>query len=129
MNLTQTAPGRWPEWLTRRRRGLGRPSLGLLVLGVLMPAVAVAQPVQPFRAVAAASVLMLLPGLAVGRLMRLDDPCLFMLVAVSSSLALTVLTSTLLMYADIWSWQLTLVLLGIITAATSGVAGLSGRPT
>jgi hypothetical protein len=128
VKLTQTGPDTWPEWWSRRLRRLGRPSLGLLALGVLMPTVAVAQPVQPFRAVAAASMLMVLPGLAVGRLMRLDDPYLLLLVAVSSSLALTVLTSTLLMYAGVWSWQLTLVLLGLVTAATSAVTSMNGGP-
>jgi hypothetical protein len=126
---TPSAPGTWAEWWDQRPRGLRRPSLGLLVLGVVMPAVAVAQPVQPFRAVAAASVLVLLPGLAVAMLMRLDDPPLLALVAVSVSLALTVLTSALLMYAGLWSWQLTLGLLGLVTVATAAAAGAGRGPT
>ena len=129
MKTSEAGPGAGPEWLDGPRRGIERTSLVLLVLGVLMPAVAIAQPAQPFRAVAAASLLMLLPGLAVARLMRPEDPFLFVLVAVASSLALTVLTSTLLMYLGIWSWQLTLVLLGLVTAATARSAAMSGEPT
>jgi hypothetical protein len=118
-------------WSTRLRR-VERPSAGLIGLAglaVLMPLVAAMQPVQPIRALAAASVLMVLPGLAVARLLRLADPVLLVLVSVAGSLALTVLTSTSLMYADIWSWQLTLVLLGAITLVLDAVVWLADAPT
>ena len=88
----------------------------LVALGVLLPLVAVVQPIQPIRALAAEGLLLLLPGLAVARLLRPGDAILFVVVAFAASLALSVLTATGLMYAGIWSWQLTLVLLGVITA-------------
>jgi hypothetical protein len=106
-----------------------RSSAALVALGILMPLLAALQPAQPIRALAAAAVLLLLPGVAVARLLRLGDPVLFLLASTSVSLALTVLTSTGLMYAGIWSWQLTLALLGAVTVAVAVVTGLTELPT
>lgn len=114
----------WRAWPSQMERG----SAWLLALGVLMPLLAAIQPIQPVRALAAASLLLLLPGLAVARLLRMGDAIVFLLVAFSSSLALAVLTSTGLMYAGIWSWQLTLVSLGAITAVVAGITGLADVP-
>ena len=71
---------------------------------------------------------MLLPGIAVARLLRLGDPILFLAMVPAVSLALTVLTSTGLMYVGIWSWQLTLALLGVVTAVVAAVTGLGDSP-
>jgi hypothetical protein len=104
-----------------------RASSGLAALGVLMPLLAMVQPAQPIRALAAASMVTLLPGAAVARLVRLRDPLLVLVAVPSTSLALTVLMSTGLMYAGIWTWQLTLALLGVVTvAAATGL--VRGRP-
>lgn len=102
-----------------------RSSAGLVGLGILMPVLAALEPAQPIRALAAAGVLLLLPGVAVARFLRLDDPVLFLVASTSVSLALTVLTSTGLVYAGIWSWQLTLALLGAVTVAVAVVTGLT----
>jgi hypothetical protein len=106
-----------------------RSSAGLVGLGILMPVLAALEPAQPIRALAAAGVLLLLPGVAVARFLRLGDPVLFLVASTSVSLALTVLTSTGLMYAGIWSWQLTLALLGAVTVAVAVVTGLTELPT
>jgi hypothetical protein len=106
-----------------------RSSAALVALGILMPLLAALQPAQPIRALAAAGVLLLLPGVAVARFLRLGDPVLFLVASTSVSLALTVLTSTGLMYAGIWSWQLTLALLGAVTVAVAVVTGLTEAPT
>ena len=119
-----------PAATVRARLGqMDRSSAGLVGLGILMPLLAVIQPVQPIRALAAAGVLLLLPGVAVARFLGLVDSILLLVVAVSISLALTVLTSTSLMYADIWSWQLTLALLGAITVGVAAVTGLASIRT
>lgn len=102
-----------------------RSSAGLVGLGILMPVLAALEPAQPIRALAAAGVLLLLPGVAVARFLRLDDPVLFLVASTSVSLALTVLTSTGLVYAGIWSWQLTLALLGAVTVVVAVVTGLT----
>jgi hypothetical protein len=106
-----------------------RSSAALVGLGILMPLLAALEPAQPIRALAAAGVLLLLPGVAVARLLRLGDPVLFLVASTSVSLALTVLTSTGLMYTGIWSWQLTLALLGAVTVAVAVVTGLTEVPT
>jgi hypothetical protein len=106
-----------------------RSSAGLVGLGILMPVLAALEPAQPIRALAAAGVLLLLPGVAVARFLRVGDPVLFLVASTSVSLALTVLTSTGLMYAGIWSWQLTLALLGAVTVAVAVVTGLTEVPT
>lgn len=117
-------PGGKHETTWRARLGRAEaPTVWLVGLGVLMPVLAATQPVQPIRAVAAASILMLLPGLAVARLLRLKDPLLLLAVVPSVSLALTVLASTGLMYAGVWSWQLTLGLLGVATVAAAALTG------
>jgi hypothetical protein len=113
-----------PHSLLARQGKMDKLSAGLVALGVLLPLVAVAQPVQPVRALAAASVVMLLPGAAVVRLVRLRDPLLVLVAVPSTSLALTVLVSTGLMYVGSWTWQLTLALLGGLTAAVAAASGL-----
>jgi hypothetical protein len=118
-----------PATSWRARLGqMDRSSAGLVALGVLMPLVAATQPVQPLRALAAAGVLMCLPGLAVARLLGLRDPLLFLAVVPAASLALTALAATGLMYAGVWSWQLTLGLLGLVTVVVAAVSGLGDAP-
>lgn len=113
----------------RARLGqMERWSAGLVALGVLMPLLAAAQPVQPVRALAAAGVLVCLPGLAVARLLHLRDPLLFLAVVPAVSLAMTALASTALMYAGVWTWQLTLGLLGVVTVVVAAVTGLGDSP-
>lgn len=124
-----TPENRRPTTWRIRQGQVERISAGLVVLGVLMPLIAAMQPVQPIRALAAASVLMLLPGIAVARLLRVGDPILFLAMVPAVSLALTVLTSTSLMYVGIWSWQLTLALLGVVTAAVAAVTRPAEVPT
>ena len=123
-------PANRPAGTWRERLGLlERTSAALVALGVLMPLLAAAQPVQPIRALAAASVLLCLPGLAVARLLRLGDPLLLLAVVPSVSLALTVLAATGLMYAGVWSWQLTLALLGVVTVAVAAATRPGDAPS
>jgi hypothetical protein len=118
--VSSSAPERRLSWPPQWKRESGC----LVAAGVLTPLLVVMQPSQPIRAVAAASLLLLLPGLAVARVVNLGDAIMLPFVAVSVSLALTVLTSTGLMYAGIWSWQLTLLVLGVITAAVGALTAL-----
>jgi hypothetical protein len=106
-----------------------RRSAVLVGLGLAMPLLTFLDPVQPLRAIAAGSVLLVLPGTAVARRLHFSDPLLFLVVTVTVSLALTVLTSTALAYAGVPSWQLTLVLLGLATAAVAGATGLAEVPS
>jgi hypothetical protein len=120
-----TATFRPPSWPSRLRH-LDRRSAVLVGLALTMPVITFLDPVQPLRAIAAGSVLLVLPGAAVARYLRLSDPLLFLVVTVAASLALTVLTSTALAYAGLASWHLTLLLMGLATAVMAGATGLAG---
>lgn len=109
-----------------RRLGIDREAAMLAGAGVLLPALLVLEPVQPVRALAAITLLMVLPGLALARLLQVPGLVLTALVTVSASLALVVLTSMAAMYAGVWSWQLCLVLLGAVTVALT-LGGLLRR--
>lgn len=113
-----------PTW-SARLEGADRQSALLVGFGLLAPLLAVLEPVQPLRALAACAVLMVLPGLALARLLRLRDPVLVCVVAVAASLAATVLVSTALFYAGLWSWQLSLGLIGALTAAIAATSALA----
>lgn len=121
----QTLPAR-PRQPLRRLLGVHRGSMCLIALGLLLPILVVLEPPQPMRSLAAASVLMVLPGLALAQLLGLRDLVLSVVVTVASSLALTVLTSTGLLYAGVYSWQLCLVLVGLITAGVAGTTVARG---
>lgn len=103
------------------------PLVVTLVLGgLLMPPLAALEPVQPIRALAAASLLLVLPGLAVTKLLRLREPLLAVAVTVAASAALTVLVSTALFYASVWTWQVSLLLLGLFTAVVATASTYRG---
>ena len=59
-----------------------------------------------------------------GWVVRLQDPLLVLVAVPATSLALTVLMSTGLMYVGIWTWQLTLGLLGVVTVSAAAAPGL-----
>lgn len=110
----------WP----RRLVETDAPAAAMIAAAVLLPLVAVLQPPQPVQALAAVAVLLALPGLALTRLLRLEEPLLATAFTVAASCALTVLVSTALFYASVWSWQAVLVLLGLVTVLATAV-GLS----
>jgi hypothetical protein len=99
-----------------RLRRLDRGSGELAAAGAVLPLLLLAQPLQPARALAAVAVILVLPGLAAVRALGLRDPMLVLAAVPAVSLASTVVVATALMYADVWSWQLTIVLLGAGTA-------------
>lgn len=103
-----------------------RRSVLLVELSVLLPLLAILESGPVVRAAAAATVMLVLPGLALARLLRLDDRVLFVLVTVTGSLATAVVVTTGLMYAGLWSWQLSLGLLGGGAAVAALLTGPGG---
>ena len=85
---------------------------GLAALGLALPLLAAIEPFQPLRALAAATVLGLLPGLGMARLTGVRDVPLFVVIALAGSVGVTVLASSALTYAGIWTWQLALFVIG-----------------
>lgn len=84
---------------------------GLAVLGASAAAVCAAQIHSPIRAVIALVMIMVGPGGAVVLALDLDDPLLEWATTVALSLAISALTSTILLYAHVWSLPLALGLL------------------
>jgi len=70
---------------------------------------------SPLRVALVAIFLLVCPGLALVRLLRLDDPLLELTLAVAFSLALAGLVAVALLYADLWSPGAGLVILVVIT--------------
>jgi uncharacterized membrane protein len=91
-------------------------SLLLLEFAVLAgPTLAMAP--SPVRVMVAVLLVGVVPGYAIVRPLRLEAHDITMLLAVACSLSITVLVSTALIYATIWSWPLCAVVLALVTAA------------
>ncbi|WP_346927618.1 hypothetical protein [uncultured Arthrobacter sp.] len=86
--------------------GLGAIVLSLVtVLG--LPA--------PLQAVAAITVLVLLPGQALARLMQVSDLALGAVLVLALGLATLTVVSTAMFYLAVWSWQACVLTMGVIT--------------
>lgn len=100
-----------PGWLA----GLERTRLRMLQLTLVLVAVAMLQPPQPIRFLVVAAVLAA-PGVALAWLLSPPDPVLFTLVTVSAALAIAVVVSTGLLYVGVSSWQVSLLVVGLLAA-------------
>lgn len=87
--------------------GLAAVALSLLTLVGLLP--------TPLQTVAAAAVLILLPGQALARLTPVTDIALATLLVLALGLATLTAVSTALFYLAVWSWQACVVAMGVIT--------------
>lgn len=74
---------------------------------------------SPFRSLISLSFLLLAPGLAVARLLRLDDRLMQLSLALALSLALDALVATLLLYANAWSVESIFFILAYLTFVTA----------
>ena len=71
------------------------------------------------RAAAVVTFVMVAPGYALVRLLRLDDPLLEAAVGVAASIALAVVVSTVALYGDVWSPTAVLVALAVIAVGAA----------
>ncbi|MEW1812587.1 hypothetical protein AB0284_18010 [Pseudarthrobacter phenanthrenivorans] len=69
----------------------------------------------PLQAVAAAAVLILLPGQALARLTPVNDLALVALLVLALGLATLTAVSTAMFYLTVWSWQACVITMGVIT--------------
>jgi hypothetical protein len=76
---------------------------------------------SPARSGLVAAFLFLCPGLALVRLLRLEEPLLELTLAIAFSLALAGLVSLTLLYAHLWSPGAGLAILVAITIGGSGL--------
>lgn len=69
----------------------------------------------PLQAVAAAAILVLLPGYALARLTQVSDAALRVLLVLALGLAVLTAVSMAMFYLAVWSWQASVVTMGVIT--------------
>ena len=100
-----------------RRLPADRTGLTLLGLGILCPLLLLATPPQPLRAVLAIAMMGFLPGYALVRLAGVSEWFVVLVVSVAVSLSLSTVVSMGLLYASVWSWQLSVGLLGLVAVA------------
>lgn len=86
--------------------GLGTAALALLTL-VGLP--------TPLQTMAAAAVLILLPGQALARLTPVTDLALGTLLVLALGLATLAAVSTAMFYLAVWSWQACVISMAVIT--------------
>lgn len=92
----------------------------LLFSALLAGVLAFANLDSPLRAVIVLWFMLVCPGLALVRLIRLADPVAELAVGVAASVALATLVASALLYAGLWSPQAVLAVL--IGATVTGVA-------
>lgn len=96
-------------------RTISRPTMGIALTAVVLSVVSLLGLPTPIQAVAALLVLVLLPGQALTRLMRVSDFGLGALLVLALGLASLTAVSTAMFYLSVWSWQACVVTMGAIT--------------
>ena len=96
-------------------RTVSRPTMAIALKDVVLSAVSLLGLPTPIQAVTALLVLVLLPGQALTRLMRVTDLGLGALLVLALGLASLTAVSTAMFYLSVWSWQACVVTMGAIT--------------
>ena len=95
--------------------GVSRPTLALGLAALALSLVTLIGLPTPLQAVAATAVLVLLPGQALARLTRVTDLALGVVLVLALGLATLTAVSTAMFYLAVWSWQVCVVTMGVIT--------------
>ena len=95
--------------------GVSRPTVVLGLAAVALSLVTLLGLPTPLQAVAAITVLVLLPGQALARLTRVTDLALGAVLVLALGLATLTAVSTAMFYLTVWSWQACVVTMGAIT--------------
>ena len=96
-------------------RAISRPTMAIGLTALVLSAVSLLGLPTPIQAVTALLVLVLLPGQALTRLMRITDLGLGALLVLALGLASLTAVSTAMFYLSVWSWQACVVTMGAIT--------------
>ncbi|MFF2346160.1 hypothetical protein [Pseudarthrobacter sp. NPDC058119] len=96
-------------------RTVSRPTMAIALTAVVLSVVSLLGLPTPIQAVTALLVLVLLPGQALTRLMRVTDLGLGALLVLALGLASLTAVSTAMFYLSVWSWQACVVTMGAIT--------------
>jgi hypothetical protein len=93
-------------------------SIVLLAIAEATELIVFSEGTGPIRLIVGLAFVLLVPGLALARLLRLPaDLLTFMTIAIALSAAIDISIVLVLLYASIWSAQLALTVLTVITAA------------
>jgi len=95
--------------------GVSRPTVVLGLAAVALSLVTLLGLPTPLQAVAAITVLVLLPGQALARLTQVTDLALGAVLVLALGLATLTAVSTAMFYLTVWSWQACVVTMGAIT--------------
>jgi hypothetical protein len=95
--------------------GASRPTVALGLAAAALSVVTLVGLPTPLQAVAAAAVLVLLPGLALARLTQVTDVALSVLLVLALGFAALTAVSTAMFYLAVWSWQACVVTMASIT--------------
>ena len=95
--------------------GVSRPTVALGLAALVLSLVTLIGLPTPLQAVAAIAVLVLLPGQALVRLTQVSDLALGALLVLALGLATLTAVSTAMFYLAVWSWQVCVVTMGVIT--------------
>ncbi|MBT2567556.1 hypothetical protein J7I84_13785 [Arthrobacter sp. ISL-85] len=96
-------------------RGVSRPTMALGFGALVLSLATLLGLPTPLQTVAALIVLVLLPGQALTRLMRVTDLGLGALLVLALGLAALTAVSTAMFYLAVWSWQACVITMGAIT--------------
>jgi hypothetical protein len=99
--------------------GVSRATATLGLAAVALSVVTLIGLPTPLQTVAAVAVLVLLPGLALTRLLPVTDGALGALLVLALGLAVLTAVSTAMFYLTVWSWQACVVTMGVITVLAS----------
>ncbi len=95
--------------------GVSRHTMVLGLGAIVLSLVTVLGLPAPLQAVAAITVLVLLPGQALARLMQVSDLALGAVLVLALGLATLTVVSTAMFYLAVWSWQACVLTMGVIT--------------
>jgi hypothetical protein len=95
--------------------GMSGPAAMTALAAVVLSVATVAGLPAPLQAVAGLAILIVLPGFALVRLMPGTDPALRALLVPALGLAAVTAVSTVMFYLTIWSWQGSVVTMGVLT--------------
>jgi hypothetical protein len=95
--------------------GVSRHTMVLGLAALVLSLVTVVGLPTPLQAVAAITVLVLLPGQALTRLMQVNDLALGAVLVLALGLATLTAVSTAMFYLTVWSWQACVLTMGVIT--------------
>lgn len=95
--------------------GISRQAAMTSLAAVALSVATIAGLPSPLQAVAGLGILILLPGIALVRLMPGQDSAFRILLVPALGLAALTTISTVMFYLTVWSWQASVVTMGVLT--------------